>query len=47
LDKVAATTNIPQHESKDIRLLGLGLNGFQFQNVFMACEIKCIVHALE
>jgi len=45
LDKVAATTNILQHESKDFGLFRLRLDGFQ--SVFMMCEIKCVVHGFE
>jgi len=42
LDKVTATTDILQHESKDFGLLGVGLDGFQ--GVFVMREIKRIVH---
>jgi hypothetical protein len=45
LDEVAATTDIPQHESNDLGLLGVGLDGLQ--SIFVACEIKRIVHALD
>jgi len=45
LDEVAATADIPQHERKDFSLLGLRFNGLQ--SVFVAREIKCIVHALD
>jgi len=42
LDKVTATTDIPQHRSKDFGLLRVGLDGFQC--VFVVREIKRIVH---
>jgi len=42
LDKVTATTNTPQHHSKDFGLLGIGLDGFQ--SVFVVREIKRVVH---
>jgi hypothetical protein len=45
LDEVAATADILQHESEDVSLLGLWRNGFQ--SLFVAREIKCIVHALD
>jgi len=45
LDKVTAITDILQHKSKDLSLLGLGLDGFQC--VFVVCEIKRVVHALK
>jgi len=45
LDKVTAITDILQHKSKYLSLLGLGLDGFQC--VFVVCEIKCIVHAFK
>jgi hypothetical protein len=45
LDEVTATTDIPQHESDDVGLLGVGLHAFQ--SIFVVCEIKRIVHALD
>jgi len=42
LDKVTATTDIPQHQSKDFRLLGVGLDAFH--GVFVVREIKRVVH---
>jgi len=42
LDKVTATTDILQHESKDLSLLGVGLDGFQ--SVIVVREIKRVVH---
>ena len=38
MNKVAATTDILQHESKDVGLLGLRLDGFQ--SVLMMRKIK-------
>jgi len=45
LDKVTTTTDIPQHESKDLCLLGVGLDGFQ--SVFVLREIKRVVRGFE
>jgi hypothetical protein len=45
LDKVAATTNMLQHESKDSCLFRLRLDGFQ--SVLMMCKIKRVMHGLE
>jgi hypothetical protein len=45
LDKVAATTNMLQHESKNSCLFRLRLDGFQ--SILMMCKIKRIMHGLE
>jgi hypothetical protein len=45
LDKVAATTNILQHESEDSCLFGLRLDGFQ--GVSMMCKIKRVMYGSE
>jgi hypothetical protein len=45
LDKVAATTNILQHESKDSALFESWLGGSQ--NLLMIGEIKHVMHGLE
>ena len=45
LDKVAATTNILQYESKDSCLFGLRLDGFQ--GILMMCKIKRVMHGSE
>jgi len=45
LDKVTAITYVLQHKSKDLSLLGLGLDGFQC--VFVVREIKRVVHAFK
>jgi hypothetical protein len=45
LDEIAATADIPEHESKDFSLLGVALD--RLQSIFVACEIKRIVHALD
>jgi hypothetical protein len=45
LDKVAATTNILQHESKNSGLFGFRLDGFQ--SVLMMYKIKRVMHGLE
>jgi len=42
LDKVAAITDMLQHERQDLCLLGLTPDSFE--SVFLACEIKRIVH---
>ena len=45
MDKVTAITDILQHESKDLSLLGLGLD--RFQSVFVVCEIKRVMHGFK
>jgi len=45
LNKVAATTDIPQHHSKDFGLLRVGLDGLQ--SVFVVREIKRVVHGFK
>jgi len=42
LDEVTAITDMLQHERQDSGLLGRALH--RFQNVFLICEIKRIVH---
>jgi len=42
LDKVAAIADMLQHEGKNLCLLGLTPDSFEC--VFLACEIKRIVH---
>jgi len=42
LDKVTAIADMLQHERKDLCLLGLTPDSFE--GVFLACEIKRIVH---
>jgi len=42
LDKVTAIADMLQHERKDLCLLGLTPN--DLESVFLACEIKRIVH---
>jgi len=42
LDKVTAIADMLQHERKDLCLPRLKLDSFE--GVFLACEIKCIVH---
>jgi len=45
LDKVTATTDIPQHHNKEFGLLRIGLDGFQ--SVFLVREIKRVVHGFK
>jgi len=45
LDKVTAITDILQHKSKDLSLLGPGLDGFQ--SVFVVCEVKRVMHGFK
>jgi hypothetical protein len=45
LDKVTATADVLQHETKDFSLLRLGRKAFQ--SLFVARKIKRIVHALD
>jgi len=45
LDKITAATDILQHESKNLGLLGVGLDGFQ--SVFVVREIKRVVHGFK
>jgi len=45
LDKVAATTNVLQHESKDSGLFRLWLDGFQ--SIFMVYKIKRVMDGFE
>jgi len=45
LDKVTATTDIPQHHSQYFGLLGVGLDGFQ--SIFVVREIKRVVHGFK
>jgi len=42
LDKVTTITDVLQHKRKDLCLFGLTPNSFE--SVFLACEIKRIVH---
>jgi len=42
LDEVAAITDMLQHERKNSGLFGLALH--RFQNFFLICEIKRIMH---
>jgi len=42
LDKVTAITDMLQHEHEDLCLLELTSDSFE--SVFLACEIKRIVH---
>jgi len=42
LNKVTAIADMLQHECKDLCLLGLAPDAFE--SVFLACEIKRIVH---
>jgi len=45
LDKVTATTDTPQHHSKDFGLPRAGLDGFQ--RVFVVREIERVVHGFK